>query len=87
MNQLNRTKNWVEINDDTRGMFNTWSQIKFKTSMLKSRLCDYSDPYILAKGPIIIVQVLAPAEPKNGKEVVFKNCASLTDCASEINKT
>ena len=29
--------------------------------MLKSRLCDYSDPYILAKGPIIIVQVLAPA--------------------------
>ena len=29
-------KNWVEINDDSRGMYNTNSQIKqFKTSMLK----------------------------------------------------
>ena len=37
------------------------SQIKFKTSVLKSRLCDYSDPYILAEGTITIVQVLAPA--------------------------
>ena len=35
-----RTKNWVEINDDARGMYNTNSQIKFKTKMLKSSLCD-----------------------------------------------
>ena len=34
------TKNWAEINDDVRGMYNTNSQIKFKTSMLKSSLCD-----------------------------------------------
>ena len=35
-NQSNkfRTKNWVEINDESRGMYNTNSQIKFKTSML-----------------------------------------------------
>ena len=33
-----RTKNWVEINDDSRGMFNTNSQIKFKTSMLNLKL-------------------------------------------------
>ena len=33
-----RTKNWFEINDDARGMYNTNSQIKFKTSMLKSNL-------------------------------------------------
>ena len=26
------------------------SQIKFKTLMLKSSLCDYSDAYILVKG-------------------------------------
>ena len=31
-----RTKNWVEINDFARGTYNTNSQIKFKTSMLKS---------------------------------------------------
>ena len=42
-----KTKDWVEINDDTRGMYNTNSQFKFKTSMLKSGLCDYSDTYIL----------------------------------------
>ena len=36
-NQANKfsTKNWVEINDDARGTYNTNSQIKFKTSVLK----------------------------------------------------
>ena len=29
-----RTKNWVEINDDLRGTYNTNSQIKFKTSIV-----------------------------------------------------
>ena len=33
-----RTENWVEINDDTRGTYKTNSQIRFKTSMLKSSL-------------------------------------------------
>ena len=33
----------MEINDDSRRIFNTNSQIKFKTIMLKSHLCDYSD--------------------------------------------
>ena len=47
LNQLSkfRTKNWIEIDDDLRGVFNTNNQIKFKTSMLKSSLCDYSDVY------------------------------------------
>ena len=31
----------------------TNSQIKFKTSMLKSSLCDYSDGYIIVKGTLI----------------------------------
>ena len=47
LNQLSkfRTKNWIEIDDDLRGAFNTNNQIEFKTSMLKSSLCDYSDVY------------------------------------------
>ena len=36
-----RTKKWVEINDDSRRTYSTNSQIKFKTPMLKSNLCDY----------------------------------------------
>ena len=31
-----RTKNWVEINDQSRATYNTNSQVKFKTSMLKA---------------------------------------------------
>ena len=49
-----RTKNWVEINDDSRGTYNTNSQIKFKTSMLRSSFCDYRDAYIVASGTITI---------------------------------
>ena len=42
LNQPSRskTKNWVEINDDAHKTYNTNSQIRFKTKMLKSRLCD-----------------------------------------------
>ena len=49
-----RIKNWVEINDDARGTYNTNSQINFKTSMLRSSLFDYSDAYILLSGAITI---------------------------------
>ena len=38
-----KTKNWVEINDESRGTYNTSSQIRFKTTMLKSSLRDYRD--------------------------------------------
>ena len=72
-----RTKNWVEVNYDARGTYNTNSQIKYKTSMLKISLSDYKDRYILGKGTIKIVPVPPPTvEPNNdNREVVFKNCA------------
>ena len=38
-----RTKNWVQIIDESRKVYNTNSQIESKTTMLKSSLCDYSD--------------------------------------------
>ena len=41
-----RTSNWIEKNDATRGTYNKGNQTKFKTSMLESSLCDYSDVYI-----------------------------------------
>ena len=83
-----RTKKWVEINDAARRTYNTNSQTKFKTSMLKSRLCDYSDAYILFIGTITVARVLPQAEPDNDvKEVPFRNCAPFTDCISEKNNT
>ena len=48
-----RTINWVEINDESRGTY-TSNDIKFKTTMLRSNLCDYADSYILVKGTITI---------------------------------
>ena len=58
-----RTRNWIEINDESRGVYNVNSQIKFKTTMLKSSLCDYSDAYILVKGTISSNNTAAAGAP------------------------
>ena len=84
-----RTRNWIEINDKSRGTYNVNSQIKFKTTMLKSSLCDYSDAYILVKGTITVNNTAAAGAAANNtnKKVIFKNCAPFTNCISEINNT
>ena len=82
-----KTKNWMETNDDSRGTYNTNSQIKFKTSMLKSSLCDYSDAYIFASGTITVPKKGEAANPNNRLNIILKNCAPFTDCISEINNT
>ena len=78
-----RTRNWIEIIDKSRGTYNANSQIKFKTTMLKSILCDYSDAYILVKGRIAItgagVDVAARQADERDKHVAFKNCAPFTN--------
>ena len=48
------TKNWIEINDDIRGAYSPNKQTRFKTAMLRSSSCDYSDAYILVKGNITV---------------------------------
>ena len=60
-----RTRNWIEINDESRGIYNVNSQIKFKTIMLKSSLCDYSDAYILVKGTITVNNTAAQGAAAN----------------------
>ena len=81
-----RTKRWVEINDESRGTYNTNSQIKFATSMLRSSLCNYSNAYILVSGAITVAE-LAAGRGNNNIQVVFKNCAPFTNCISETNHT
>ena len=86
-----RTRNWVEINDESRGAYNVNSQIKFKATMLKSSLCDYSDACILVKGKITIAGAVNDAAARQADErdkgVIFKNCAPFINCISEINNT
>ena len=84
-----KTKNLVEWRDESRGVYNVNSQIKFKTTMLKSSLYDYSDAYILIKGTITVSNTSAAGAVTNNtsKKVIFKNCAPFTNCIREINNT
>ena len=61
----------------------------FKTAMLKSSLCDYSDAYILITWNITIINITAANANGNNtsKKVIFKNCAPFSNCISEINNT
>ena len=68
-------------------MFITKSQIKFKTLMFKSSLCDYSDAYILVRGTIEIPITGTAAVPNNRKNMIIKNYAPFTNCISETHNT
>ena len=85
-----RTRNWVEINDESRGNYAN-SEIRFQTTMLRSKLCDYVDSYILVKRTITITGAGANADARNADErdkgVTFKNCAAFSKCISRINNT
>ena len=85
-----RTRNWVEINDESRGTYSS-NGITFKTTMLRSNLCAYTDPYILVKGIIKITGAgnddAAKQADERDKSVTFKNCVPFTKCTSRINNT
>ena len=84
-----RTRSWVETNDDITGAYSPSKRIRFKTTMLRSSLCDYSDAYILIKGNISVHNTAAAGADVNdaNKKVIFKNCAPFTNCISKINNT
>ena len=48
------TKKWIEVYGQSGGAYNTNKQIRFKTSMLRSDLCDYNDKYIVVKRDITV---------------------------------
>ena len=81
-----RTRDSVEINDESRGTY-TSNDIKFKTTMLRSNLCDYADTYILVKRTIKITGAgaddAAKRLDKRNKGVTFKNCAPFIKCIAE----
>ena len=87
-----KTKNWVEINDHSSETYNINSQINFKTSLLRSRLCNCSDASILVSGTTQITGAGADDAAKRLDEVniylkiwKFEYCMPFTDCISEIN--
>ena len=85
-----RTRNWVEISDESRGTY-TSNDFKFKTTILRSNLCDYADAYILVNGKITITGAgdddAARRADERDKGLIFKICAPFTKYISRINNT
>ena len=78
------TKTWIQVHDQSGETYNTNKQIRFKTSMLRSDLCDYSDAYIVVKG---IVTVSADERDRDelNKQAILENNAPFISCISKIN--
>ena len=82
------TKKWVEVHDQSGSADDRYKpnkQIRFKTSMLRSDLCDFSDAYIVVKGTITL-DGAANANKRN-KSTAFKNNAPFISCIFNINNT
>ena len=88
----------IEINYQSGGTYSVNKQIRFKTTMLKSSLCDYIDAYILVNGRITITGDAGPAAGtseaqllaarqvnERDKGVIFENYALFINCKTKVN--
>ena len=62
------TKKWVKVNDLSGGQYSVDKSIRFKTSILRSDLCDYCDAYIVVKGIINVAGTNAKETKKPQKK-------------------
>ena len=69
-------KKWIEVNDLSRGQCSVNKNVRLKTSILGSYLCDYSDAYIIVKGTIYLLAAAANENGKTKKDIVFENNTS-----------
>ena len=76
------TKKWIEVYDQSEKSYSINKEIRIKTSMLRSDLCDDSNAYIIVKGDITVTN---PNNAKRNKAVAFKNNAPFINCISKIN--
>ena len=86
-----RTESWIEGNEDAPESYNTANQIKFKTAILNSSLCAYSNAYIPVNRALKDTEAEADAvarqSDERNKQVTLKYCAPITSCISEISNT
>ena len=76
------TREYVEVNS----LLNTYNEnksIRFKTPILRSNLCDYSDAYILIKGTIAIAG--KNQRDRQNRPLILKNNAPFISCITRIN--
>ena len=79
---------WIEVHDQSGNNENRYTpskQIRFKTSVLRSNLCDFSNAYIIVKGTITVKQ--GSKNSRKNRPLAFKNNAPFISCISKINNT
>ena len=92
-------KKWIEVYDESQGNYGINKEIKIKTSLLRSDLCNFSDAYILVTGNITVVKKRFTVADFNlnasntntannnafgEKKLIFKNNAPFINCISKI---
>ena len=83
------TREYVKVNS-LSNTYNENKSIRFKTPMLRSNLCDYSDAYILVKGTITVTalganNVANNIRGKKSRPLILKNNAPFVSCITRIN--
>ena len=73
---------FIKVYDQSEKNYSVNKEIRIKTSMLRSDLCDFSDAHVVVKGNITVTN---PDNAKRNKSVVFKNNAPFINCISKIN--
>ena len=76
------TREYVRVNS-LSNTYNENKSIRFKTPMLRSNLCDYSDAYILVNGTITVTGN-HPRDRQN-RPLILKNNAPFISCITRIN--
>ena len=64
------TKKWIEVCDQSEKNYKVNKEIGFKTSMLRSDLCEFSDVYIVVKRYITVVKKIFSMAPNNTAAIV-----------------
>ena len=54
------TKKWIEVYDQSEGNYNVNKEIRIKTSILRSDLCNYSDAYMILKESVTVTSLNNP---------------------------
>ena len=77
------TRKWIEVNDSLIGQFSVNKDVRFKTPIVKSDLCDYSNAYIVVQGRITVDDT--DDTNKRNKKLAFKNNDPFRSCTLKIN--
>ena len=72
-------KKWIEVHDQSGETYNFNMQIRFKTSMLRSDLCNFSDAYIVVKGVATVSANERDGDEMN-RQVILKNNEPFISC-------